>query len=163
VKTFVFNASPLIVLAKADLLGQMLKLPECVLIPRTVAREVMTCNDPYDPANVWLRGGAAASYLRDYPQVSEFVLAWGLGAGESSVISLAETLPQATVVLDDLAARRCAGALGLPVIGTLGLLLMAKKLGLIDEVTPALDAVLSAGLFVSKRHINAIREKAGEL
>lgn len=126
--TFVFNASPLIVLAKADLLERMLGLPQSVLIPHAVAREVSNCRDPHDPARLWLQRVEAAAYLHEAPQASEFVAAWGLGAGESSVISLAETLPEATVVLDDLAARRCAMALGLPVTGTLGLLLMAKKL-----------------------------------
>jgi len=41
--TFVFNASPLIVLAKAGLLERMLGLPECVRIPNAVAREVRNC------------------------------------------------------------------------------------------------------------------------
>jgi len=45
----------------------------------------------------------------------------------------------------------------------LWLLLMAKKTGCIEKVTPALDAVINAGLFISKRHVQAIREKAGEL
>lgn len=109
-----------------------------------------------------MQGAAAAAYLHDVPQISDFVSAWGLGAGESSVISLAETLPKATVVLDDLAARRCAMAVGLPVTGTLGLLLLAKQVGRIEKVAPALDAVVEAGLFVAERHLNAIREKAGE-
>lgn len=161
--TFVFNASPLIVLAKAGMLERILELPERVLIPRAVALEVGNCNDPSDPACVWLQRTEAAAYLHDSPQVSDFVSAWGLGAGESSVISLAETLPEATVVLDDLAARRCAMALGLSVTGTLGLLLLAKRAGRIEKVGPALDAIVDAGLFVSERHLKAIREKAGEL
>ena len=160
--TFVFNASPLIVLAKADLWERVLQLPERVFVPNAVALEVSNCKDPHDPARLWLQRPEAVAYLQDAPLVSDFVAAWGLGAGESSVISLALTLSEATVVLDDLAARRCATALGLKVVGTLGLLLMAKKAGCIEEVTSALDAVVVAGLFVSKRHIQAIREKAEE-
>ncbi len=53
-------------------------------------------------------------------------------------------------------------ALGLRVTGTLGLLLMAKQVGRIEKVSPALDAVIDAGLFVSAGQIQAIREKAGE-
>ncbi len=160
--TFVFNASPLIVLAKAGLLERVLELPQCVLIPHSVALEVSNCRDPHDPARLWLQRAETAAYLHDSPQVSDFVSAWGLGKGESSVISLAETLPIATPVLDDLAARRCAMALRLPVTGTLGLLLMAKKAGCLEKVAPALDAVVDAGLFISDRHIQAIRDKAGE-
>ena len=53
-------------------------------------------------------------------------------------------------------------ALGLSVTGTLGLLLLAKKAGCLEKVAPAVDAVVEAGLFVAERHIQAIREKAGE-
>jgi predicted nucleic acid-binding protein len=124
---------------------------------------VENCDDPCDPARIWLHKAEAKAYLCDTSPVSDFVAAWSLGAGESSVIALGETLSSATVVLDDLAARRCAMALGLSVTGTMGLLLMAKKTGCIEKVTPALDAVINAGLFISKRHVQAIREKAGEL
>ena len=102
-------------------------------------------------------------YLCDTPPVSDFITAWGLGAGESSVLSFAENLPQATAVLDDLAARRCAMALGLSVTGTLGLLLEAKKRGHINAVSPALNAIVAAGLYISRHHLDAIREKAGEM
>lgn len=161
--TLVFNASPLIVLAKANLLERIIDLPDRVLIPREVAEEVKNCDDPNDPACQWLKRPEAVVYLQEAPHISDFVAAWGLGAGESSVLSLAGSLPDATAVLDDLAARRCAMALGLRVTGTLGLLLMAKKHGCIAKVSPALDAIVAAGLFISERHLQAIRKKASEL
>lgn len=160
--TFVFNASPLIVLAKADLLETVLQLPQKVLIPDAVALEIQGCDDVDDPASVWLQNPQSNAFIHNSPLVSEFVAAWGLGAGESSVISLTKTLPDAIAVLDDLAARRCATALGLSVTGTLGLLLRAKREGLIEKVAPALDAIVHAGIYISERHLHAIREKAGE-
>ena len=42
-------------------------------------------------------------------------------------------------VLDDGLARRIAESLGLPLTGTLGLLLDAKRAGLIESVAPILD------------------------
>lgn len=161
--TLVFNASPLIVLAKANLLDRVIDLPDRVLIPREVAEEVKNCDDPKDPARRWLMRPETAVYLHESPRISDFVAAWGLGVGESSVLSLAESLPEATLVLDDLAARRCATALGLRVTGTLGLLLLAKNNGCIAKISPALDAIVRAGLFISERHIQAIRQKAGEV
>ena len=65
-------------------------------------------------------------------------------------------------MLDDLAARRCAQAMGLRMIGTIGLILMAKQAGLIESATHALEAVTAAGLFISSRHLDAIRIQAGE-
>ena len=159
----VLNASPLIVLAKAELLGAILAIPDYkTLIPRAVADEINCCDDRTDPALIWLQSSLAANYLEDSPTIPESVIAWGLGAGESSVISLAQILPNATAVLDDLAARRCAESLGLPVTGTLGLVLKAKKTGNIKSVAKALDSIVAAGLFISERHLLEICQRAGE-
>lgn len=83
--TLVFNASPLIVLAKANLLERIIDLPDRVFIPLEVAEEVKNCDDPNDPACRWLKRPETAVYLQEAPHLSDFVAAWGLGAGESSV------------------------------------------------------------------------------
>ena len=70
--------------------------------------------------------------------------------------------PGAVAVLDDLAGRRCAQALGLPIIGTLGLVLKAKLTGLIPSASEALDAITAAGLYISPHHLETIRLQAGE-
>ena len=160
--TLVFNASPLIVFAKAGLLDQILGLTDRIFIPRPVALEISQFNNPSDPACAWLGSAAAQPYITDPPETSDFVTAWGLGAGESSVISMVETLPGSIAVLDDLAARRCAGALRLEVVGTLGLLLRAKKAGLISGIRGPLDAIVSAGLFISPKHLVDVLQQAGE-
>ena len=89
-------------------------------------------------------------------------MAWDLGAGESAVISLASANPVSIAVLDDLAARRCAQAIDLKIIGTLGLVLMAKRAGIISSATDALRRIVAAGLFISPHHLEAIRRQAGE-
>lgn len=160
--TFVFNASPLIILAKAGLLDTVLSLPNEVIIPRPVAAEISRFNDPADAASLWLLNPIASTFLRDAPMTSDFITAWGLGAGESAVISLVQSLPGSTAVLDDLAARRCAGALRMKVVGTLGLLLIAKRAGHIQSVSSALDAIVSAGLFITPAHLAEIQRQAGE-
>ena len=156
----VCNASPLIVLAKAGLLDLLTGLCPGFRIPRSVAEEVSRINDPADPARIWLSRNS--TFVAEAPSVSPFVMAWDLGAGESSVISLVESLPGSIAVLDDLAGRRCAQALGLPVVGTLGLILMAKRRGFISSVGPALDSIVAAGLFISRHHIDSILTQAGE-
>jgi predicted nucleic acid-binding protein len=67
-----------------------------------------------------------------------------------------------SILIDDLAARRCAQAMGMRIIGTLGLILMAKRGGLIQSATLALEAVTAAGLYISPRHLDMIRAQAGE-
>lgn len=132
------------------------------VIPQPVVEEITAVSDPDDPAKAWVLRPPASTWVRQSPVASSFVSAWDLGAGESSVISLAESLPETLAILDDLAARRCAHALGLKVTGTLGVILMAKSAGLLTCVSEALDAIVAAGLYISKKHLVAIREKASE-
>jgi len=160
--TLVLNASPVIVLAKAGLLDHILLLTDRVLIPRTGALEITRFNYPADAACAWVGSIAAEPFITEPPATSDFVTAWGLGAGESSVISLVEILPGAIAVLDDLAARRCAGALRLQLVGTLGLLLMVNKAGIIPTIRGPLDAIVSAGLFISPIHLADVLKQAGE-
>ena len=158
----VFNASPIICLAKAGLLEVTLSLARDYLVPREVFDEIFACDDAADPALRWLQTASGASCIRDAGPISPFIQAWDLGTGESAVIALAATSPGTAAVLDDLAARRCAAALGLPVIGTLGLLLKAKQSGKLPSVRQAVKAVQDAGLFVSPKHVTAICKLADE-
>jgi hypothetical protein len=67
------------------------------------------------------------------PPVPEQILGWGLGPGESSVLALAYANRGMEAIIDDLAGRRCASLLGIPVRGTLGIVLAAKKRGFIPQ------------------------------
>lgn len=158
--TLVFNASPLIVLAKAGLLDRLLPLGDEIWIPSAVASEVSAGTAPDDPASRWIE--TQSSIIHPPTTIAPFVMAWDLGAGESAVISLTDKNSHAIAVLDDLAARRCAQAMGLRIIGTLGLVLMAKQAGIIPSASRALDAIVAAGLFVSRHHLETIKSQAGE-
>jgi predicted nucleic acid-binding protein len=96
------------------------------------------------------------------PVVPQSVAACRLDAGETAVLSLALGESGAQVVIDDLAARRCAQGLGLQVQGTLGLILVAKSIGMIEKVGPVLESVRRAGLYVSERLVRTVLELAGE-
>jgi len=62
-----------------------------------------------------------------------------LGAGEASVLALALEIEDSIVILDDNLARQTAQSLHIPRTGTLGLLIDAKRAGIIKEVGPVLD------------------------
>ena len=90
------------------------------------------------------------------------VVEWGLGAGESAVISFALRSPGCEVVLDERAGRTCAKALGLRLRGTLGLLVLAKEEKALSEVRPHLDALVRAGYRLGSDLVAAVLEEAGE-
>ncbi|HID56261.1 TPA: DUF3368 domain-containing protein [Candidatus Poribacteria bacterium] len=66
------------------------------------------------------------------------------------------------MTIDDLAARRCASTLGIPVRGTLGLVLIAKQRGLIPAAKPIVEQLLSNGMYLSRKVINKALALVGE-
>ncbi|MCW5312947.1 DUF3368 domain-containing protein [Nostoc sp. KVJ3] len=64
--------------------------------------------------------------------------------------------------MDDLAARRCAAVLGIPVRGTLGIVLIAKQRGKITMVRPIIENLRSSGMYLSDRVINQALALVGE-
>jgi predicted nucleic acid-binding protein len=75
---------------------------------------------------------------------------------------LALELPEAIVVLDDALARRVAETLNIRLTGTLGLLLDAKKAGLIPSVRPVLDQLQALRFRLAPHTRLAILRLAGE-
>ena len=85
-----------------------------------------------------------------------------LGLGEAEAIALATELG-GRLLLDERKARRIAEiGYGLPVRGTIGILLLAKKRTLIPALRPLLLQVRSAGYLLSTAIIEAARESADE-
>ena len=89
-------------------------------------------------------------------------LVTNLGRGETETLMLALESREATVVLDDALARRVAEALGLHFTGTLGLLLDAKRAGLIPAVGPLLDQLQALRFRVALHTRAAVLKLAGE-
>jgi hypothetical protein len=85
-----------------------------------------------------------------------------LGPGESEVLWLALERPHSIAVLDDAAARRQAVECGVRVTGILGLLVDAKRQGLIPAVSPVLDDLERLGFHLSARTRTLILRHAGE-
>ena len=62
-----------------------------------------------------------------------------LEKGEKEVIALGLESSKPLLVLDDRKARRFASSVGLEITGTMGILVLAKKRGLIESVQTVLD------------------------
>ena len=64
-------------------------------------------------------------------------------------------------MLDDRTARRAAQRLSLNVIGTVGVLLLAKDKGFVQVVRPLLDALLRAGIYLDASLYQSALKLAG--
>jgi len=69
--------------------------------------------------------------------------------GEAEAITLAYELGYRLIV-DDKQARNTAKKLGIQIIGTVGVLVKAKQLGLIDQLLPILEKLESNGFYLSQ-------------
>ncbi|WGV27225.1 DUF3368 domain-containing protein [Halotia branconii] len=71
--------------------------------------------------------------------------------GESEAIALAEEIGASQLLIDEKAARKVAMARKLPLIGTVGILLLAKRRGLLTSVKDVLDEMQLQETRISKR------------
>lgn len=85
-----------------------------------------------------------------------------LGIGEQSVIAYASIHTNCVAGLDDRQARVLAEQLGLKVVGMVGILLKAKRAGLISSVRPLLDAAQAQGFRMDKELYQEAVTLAGE-
>ena len=128
----VVNASPLICLFKSGLMDLFPALFKDVAVPEAVIKEVMAKGKTDFAAktlisNRWIR--------RIGPVVIDpRVASWDLGGGENAVLSFTLKNPEFFAVMDDREARRCAKSLQCRYIGTLGMVVLARRRGVIHSV-----------------------------
>jgi len=149
----VSNSSPLIAFVRIQRLDLVPAILESVLIPPAVAREIRP-SVPDLPD--WLRVQA--------PSASPSLLGsrGRLGEGEWEAIALAIDVGAGAILIDDRPARRVAEAAGLNVVGTLGLLLEAKRTGHVRTIRAELDKLLETSFFLSQRLYDQLLRMAGE-
>ncbi|MEF8795833.1 MAG: hypothetical protein V5A48_05215 [Salinivenus sp.] len=142
---WVVDASPIILLAKT---GHLVLLPataDTLLIPKAVAEEIRQAPSD-DPARTWL-DAEGEPFVEPTGPVAETVAAWDLGRGESRVLSVGVRRDGWTAVVDDGAARRCGKGLDIPIIGTLGLLVVANGVKLFRKDRQLLQTSGSVSAF----------------
>lgn len=145
--TIVSNTGPLIALGKAGLLSLLDNLFEHVIIPEAVRQEI----DAGSEAK--LRFSDVSSICKKLlilpdPE-DDLVLSRLLDRGEAAVIRLAKKIAPDLTLLDERKGRKIAADIfGLKVLGTAGLLVRAKREGLITEVRTALDRMTAGGYYI---------------
>ncbi len=88
--------------------------------------------------------------------VAVMTLQADLGKGESECIVLAKEMSADFVVLDDKDAIKMAEFLGLDVIGTLGMLVMAHKKGEIKNLKSVIDEIREKNFWMDDKLYNEI-------
>lgn len=151
------DAGPLIYLAGAGQLELLRALYARVVVPGIVRNEVVVAGAGFVGADEV----AAATWIEIVEVAPDAGLLRDLDPNEAAAIPLAEGL-HATLLCDDGAARAIARARGLSIVGTLGVLLRAKREGRVERVGPLIERITGLGLFVSDDLVDEILRAAGE-
>lgn len=154
------NTSPLQYLHQLGVLDWLPQVATRVLIPSAVVSEL----DAGIALGIALPDVRRLSWIeiRDPSHADQWQMISGLGAGESAALALAAEMAGTTLLLDDALARRMATLLNIPIRGTLGILLDAKKIGLTKSVKPLIDQRQKLGFRCSATTRNAVLSLAGE-
>jgi predicted nucleic acid-binding protein len=151
------DAGPLIALAKVNLLAVLAELFGNILIPDTVRRE---CLIKLGEESQRIQQAIATGIIQiSTPAQTDLALALSrsLGAGERDAIYLAMQSENALLIMDDLLARKQAVKLGLAFIGTVRLLDIAEKQGIIADAGQVIDAISDTGYRISKAILQQLR------
>ena len=158
---WVINASPIILLAKAEVIQFLPQVCDQLIIPAGTVEEVYR-GEMGDAGRVWLEGGGKKFVVAPV-STPPLVAAWDLGLGETQVLSWAMANRGFKAVLDDLKARRCAEHFHLPLMGSLRVLLILKEKHLILAIRPSVNKFREAGSYFSEPLIQQALALAGEI
>lgn len=158
----VSDSSPLIALSAVGRLELLKDLFGTVLIPEAVYAEVARTGaglpgerEVGEADWITVRPVGNAGLVR--------VLGLDLDPGESEAIVLAMESGADLLLVDERKARRVASQLGLNVVGTIGLLVLAKQKGLLTAIRPVLDGLgTQAGFRIGTKVYDQALRLAGE-
>ena len=159
----VSDTGPIIGLAKIGRIFLLKKMATEVMIPPFVQKELY--------GKIGVESGQIDQALSDFIQVIELrpsgtdieeALA-GLDEGERQSIHLAFTFKKdVTLLVDDRAGRQVAENLNISKVGLVGTLLMAKKMGLVENIGSLLQQLRANGYWLSEEVVAVARKLAEE-
>ena len=155
----VSNTTPIISLLKLNKLELLQQLYNQIYIPLAVYKEIETGKAKGYYKDLSEIGWINIIEVQDRQAVKYFL---DLDAGEAEAIVLATELNADLIILDEKPGRFHAKHADLKVTGTIGILIKAKTIGLIDELKPLLNELTEKNVWISEKLKRDILEKAGE-
>lgn len=150
----VSDTSPLTALLTTGHAEILPKLFREVIIPEAVRDELLR---KHTSLPQWIKVSNAANEA----EVARFLEI--VDAGEAQAIELAKEIKADRLLIDERKGRRVAVQEGLAVIGSIGIVLLAKRNGLIPSVRQLLDRLeREGGLYISKEIRDTALKSIGE-
>jgi predicted nucleic acid-binding protein len=158
----VSNATPLIGLASIGRFDLLRQIFGEITIAQAVFDETVTKGRESGGAKLEVARANWVSVVPVKDRLAVAVLLDELDAGEAETIVLARELNADWVLMDEKKGRRKLTELGLPKIGTLGILLKAKQANLIPNIQPEIVKLRENSISLSQHVIEAVLRQAGE-
>ncbi len=157
----VSDSGPILSFARANRLDVLKAVVEELFIPEAVYDDIVIAGQGKAGARdiadaVWIR----KTHVTDTSSADR--LSSRLHAGERQAIVLAKEL-KLPLLVDEREARKIAGVLGIPFLGSLRILTEAKRVGFISEIQPLVRELTSAGMYISDAVLRNFFHEVGEL
>ena len=152
------NTTPFIALSSIDQIGLLKEVYSSIILPRAVIEEIN------EGGKINVPDLTAFDWIEVIPNVTnvENRLLFQLDYGEQQVVLNALKLKPDLVLIDDKTARNIAEYLGINVKGTLGVLVEAKRKGLISSFKESALNMKEYGIRFSEQLINEISSSLEE-
>jgi predicted nucleic acid-binding protein len=152
------DASALIALASCDSLAVLDALFGTVVVPEAVYFEVAAGDRPQsERLRTYLTGKVRAVDMQRYVYLDAFA-----DAGETQAMLLYKEVAADYLLIDDKRGRKVAKINQIKTIGSLGVLLQAKRAGLVPRVAPLIAQIAASPVFISENLIQTVLELADE-
>ena len=163
-KIIVSDASPLIALAKLDLLELLFVSFSEVHIPQAVVHEATQDRYRNDSNLIHAFITQNSSVIVHENQANKTYAVYRniLDEGESQALALADSLSSG-ILIDERLGRKIAKQHHIPVVGVMGVLLQAKTKGKIPSIRPLIERLLENDYRLSARVIQLVLKRAEEL
>ena len=158
----VSNTTPLIGLASIQRFDLFRELFGEIHIPRAVYNEAMAAGREPGSAKQEVSLADWINTIGVKDRLAVDVLLDELDLGEAETIVLALEMGADWVLMDEKKGRRKLVQLGIKKIGTVGILLKAKQMGLLSVIQPEIERLRRQGFSISQAVIDAVLQQANE-
>lgn len=154
----VADASALVALSACDSLTLLEALFGQVWVPEAVFNEVAVADKPQAARlHHYLQNKVRAVDMQHFVFLDAFA-----DAGETAAMLLYKELAADYLLIDDKRGRKVAKINQIRTIGSLGVLLQAKRVGLIPAVAPLLRQIAASPVFIGADLLQTVLDLAGE-
>jgi len=155
----VADSSALVALAACDSLILLDEIFGQVMVPEVVYKEVAQ-PDRFQSNRLkeYLHGKVRQVDMQGFVSLDACA-----DVGETEAMLLYKAIAADYLLIDDKRGRKIASLNRIKTIGSLGVLLQAKRMGLVNHIRPLIENIIDSPVFISENLVTTVLELAGEL